>query len=310
MIRKHLFFILSMVFIAISCNNKSNKEQNTMTSGYIKIAVDQTTQDVIQNEIDVFESLYPAIINPIYTSETNAVELLMKDTVRLAITARNFTKAELDYLHAKTFQPEAIRIAIDGVAIITHPSNPDSMISMLDLKNVLTGKITDWKQLDPTSTLGKIQVVFDNTKSSIVRYASDSIARGESLSKDLNALELNQQVVEHVAKTPTAMGLIGVNTISDDTDSTVVDFTNKIKVMRVSYDDIATPDNSVQPYQYYLYTGSYPLRREIFILLNDPRGELPKGFTRFVASDQGQRIIKRTGLLPSTMPINAVKIYE
>lgn len=309
--KKHIILFLSIFFIFIGCKNKKNdKEQNTMTSGYIKIAVDQTVQDIIEKEIAVFESLYPAKIDAIYTSETNAIDLFLKDSVRLAITARSLSEAEFNVLRAKTFRPEAIRIAIDGVAIITHPANKDSMISIQQLKDVLTGKITEWKQLSPSSTLGKIQVVFDNTKSSIVRYAADSITRDEPLSKNLNALEQNQEVVEHVAKTPTAMGLIGVNTISDDTDSTVVDFTKKIKVMRVSYNDIATPKNSVQPYQYYLYTGSYPFRRDIFILLNDPRGELPKGFTRFVSSDKGQRIIKRTGLLPSTMPVNAVRVYE
>ncbi len=80
--------------------------------------------------------------------------------------------------------------------------------------------------------------------------------------------------------------------------------------MAVSKEKVATPENSYQPVQYYLYTGDYPFRREIFVLLNDPRGELPKGLTRFISSDKGQRIIKRTGLLPSTMPIQAVKIVE
>ncbi|NLO71686.1 MAG: phosphate ABC transporter substrate-binding protein [Porphyromonadaceae bacterium] len=307
-----LFPILILIAgVMISCGQKKTSEnQNTMRSGYIKIAVDQTLQNVIQQEIDVFEGLYPAIIEPIFTTEQEAIELLKLDTVRLAITARNFSAAELAYFHEKTFQPEAYRIAIDGIALITHPSNKDSVISRNDVKRILTGEVTQWNQIYPGSRLGKIQVVFDNTKSSIVRYANDSICREKPLSNELNALELNEEVVEHVAKVPGALGLIGVNHISDENDSTVIDFTNKVRVMRVSYEDKATPNNSVQPYQYYLYNAEYPYRREIFILLNDPRGELPKGFSRFVTSDQGQRIIKRTGLLPSTMPIQAVKIVE
>lgn len=281
-----------------------------MRSGYIKIAVDQTVQNVIQQQIDVFEGLYPVDIEPIYTTEQEAVELLKNDSVRLAVTARKFTEAEVSYFNSKTFQPEAVRIAIDGVAVITNPANRDSVISARDMKRILTGEVTQWNQIFPGSRLGKIQVVFDNTNSSIVRYANDSICRDIPLSKELNALELNEEVVEHVAKVPSAMGLIGVNHISDENDSTVIEFTKKIRVMRVSYEDAANTENSVQPYQYYLYNGQYPFRREIFILLNDPRGELPKGFSRFISSDQGQRIIKRTGLLPSTMPIQTVKIVQ
>ena len=311
---KKIFFIsvtLLLAVLLVACGKqKSTESKNTMRSGYIKIAVDQTVQNVIQQQIDVFEGLYPVDIEPIYTTEQEAVELLKNDSVRLAVTARKFTEAEVSYFNSKTFQPEAVRIAIDGVAVITNPANRDSVISARDMKRILTGEVTQWNQIFPGSKLGKIQVVFDNTNSSIVRYANDSICRDMPLSKELNALELNEEVVEHVAKVPSAMGLIGVNHISDENDSTVIEFTRKIRVMRVSYEDAANAENSVQPYQYYLYNGQYPFRREIFILLNDPRGELPKGFSRFISSDQGQRIIKRTGLLPSTMPIQTVKIVQ
>ncbi len=311
---KKIFFIsvtLLLAVLLVACGKqKSTETKNTMRSGYIKIAVDQTVQNVIQQQIDVFEGLYPVDIEPIYTTEQEAVELLKNDSVRLAVTARKFTEAEVSYFNSKTFQPEAVRIAIDGVAVITNPANRDSVISARDMKRILTGEVTQWNQIFPGSKLGKIQVVFDNTNSSIVRYANDSICRDIPLSKELNALELNEEVVEHVAKVPSAMGLIGVNHISDENDSTVIEFTKKIRVMRVSYEDAANTENSVQPYQYYLYNGQYPFRREIFILLNDPRGELPKGFSRFISSDQGQRIIKRTGLLPSTMPIQTVKIVQ
>lgn len=308
-------YSISIAFLLIvlltACGKQKKEEgQNTMRSGFIKIAVDQTVQNVIQQEIDVFESLYPAKIEPIYTSEQDAVELLKKDSVRFAVTARKFTSEELQYFHNKSFEPEAVRIAIDGVAIITHPSNKNNVISIRDMKRILTGEVTQWSQIYPGSALGKIQVVFDNTNSSIVRYANDSICRDKPLSRELNALELNEEVVNHVSKVPNAMGLIGVNHISDENDSIVIEFTKNVQVMSVAYDDDATEDNSVQPVQYYLYTADYPFRREIFVLLNDPRGELPKGFTRFIASDKGQRIIKRTGLLPSTMPIQAVKIVE
>lgn len=313
--KRHTAILLFLLLFFTACNPKSEQEttqnKNTLKSGYIKVAVDQTVQNVFEQLIDVFEATHiEADIDPIYTSETNAIELLKKDSVRFAVTARNFTPAELQYFKSKTFQPEAIRIAIDGVALITNPANKDSIISMKNLKRVLTGEVTEWKQLYPTSKLGKIQVVFDHTKSSIVRYANDSICRGKPLSTQLNALELNEEVVDYVAKNKNTLGIIGVNTISDQRDSTVVEFTQQVKVMRVSHYDNADRNNSYQPYQYYLYTQDYPMIREIYILLNDPRGELPKGLTRFVSGQIGQRIIKKTGLLPSTMPINAVKVVD
>jgi len=303
-----VFFVVSGM---ISCGGGAKPEnENTLTSGKTKIAVDETMSTVIQNEIDVFQSLYPATISPIVTTETNAIDLLLKDSVRMAVTARKLTKAELDYFHSRKFEPEVIRIAIDGVAIIVNKQNKDTVINVQNLKRIMTGEVTRWDQIYPKSKLGKLQMVFDNKNSSIVRYAIDSICRDKKLSQNLNALELNREVVDYVSKTPNAMGVIGVNLISNEQDTATVEFLDKIQVMRVGTDVAVDRTNSVQPYQYYLYIQAYPLRREIYIILNDPRGELPKGFTSFVAGDKGQRIIKRSGLLPAVMPISTVHINE
>ena len=305
--RKTVFFVLA-VFLLLSCHKK--KEGNTMNSGYIKIAVDQTMAPTIKAAINVFESENEATIEPIFTSEREAIDLLMADTVRLAVTARRLKSAEKNCFSERKFQPEEIRVALDAIALIVHPSNPDSIINVQNLKRILTGEVKQWNDIYPDSKLGDIQVVFDNTNSSIVRYANDSICRDKPLSTELNALNLNEEVVEYVSQNPASLGLIGVNLISDDHDSTVVEMTTKVQVMRVTWDEHPDRHNAVQPYQYYIYTGQYPFIREIYVILNDPRGELPKGFTRFLTSDRGQRIILRSGLLPSAMPVNAVKITD
>ena len=306
------FLTLTIIgaLLMLSCHSKNTDKNaaNTLRSGYIKIAVDETLADVIKQEVDVFEALYPANIDIINTTESNAIELLKIDTVRLAVAARPLTEAEISYFNKKTYYPKSIRVAIDAIAVITHPGNPDSIINLQNLKKILTGEAKNWNEIYPSSKLGKIQVVFDNTNSSIVRYAMDSICKDKPMSTELNALDLNKQVVEYVAKTPNAMGFIGVSLISNEKDSISVDFTRKIQVMSVSKADKPDKKNSFQPYQYYMYTMQYPLTRNIYILLNDPRGELPKGFTNFIAGDKGQRIIKSAGLLPVTMPVNQVVI--
>ena len=66
-----VFFVISSM---ISCGGGAKPEnENTLTSGKTKIAVDETMSTVIQDEIDVFQSLYPATITPIVTTETNAI---------------------------------------------------------------------------------------------------------------------------------------------------------------------------------------------------------------------------------------------
>ena len=125
---------------------------------------------------------------------------------------------------------------------------------------------------------------------------------GDTLdNKKVYALENNMEVIDFVAKTPEAIGVVGVNWLTNRSDSTRLSFRDEIRVMSVSADDEARADNSYKPYQYYLYYDNYPLARPIYILLNDPRNGLSWGFSNFMQGDRGQRIILKAGLLPEIL---------
>ena len=96
------------------------------------------------------------------------------------------------------------------------------------------------------------------------------------------ALKTNREVIDFVSKTSYAIGIIGVNWLSDRNDSTGLSFSKEVRVMSVSAADKATPENSFKPYQAYLFYGDYPLARSIYALLNDPRSALPWGFASFL----------------------------
>jgi phosphate transport system substrate-binding protein len=150
--------------------------------------------------------------------------------------------------------------------------------------------------------------VYDHPNSSTVRYVIDSICKGDSLSVQSYAAGSNRKVIDYVAQNRSALGVIGVNWISEEYDSLSREFLSEVQVVRVSRDEHPTLKNSFQPYQYYLYTGQYPFVRNIYINLNDPRSGLPTGLTSFISSSRGQRIILKAGLLPATMPVNVVNI--
>ena len=109
-----------------------------------------------------------------------------------------------------------------------------------------------WKEVYPGSSLKDIRVVFDNRNSSTVRFATDSICGGKPFSTtEVKALRTNQQVIDYVAQTPDAIVVIGVNWLGNRSDTTNLSFRNEIRVMAVSAEDVATPENSYKPYQAY-----------------------------------------------------------
>jgi phosphate transport system substrate-binding protein len=303
-----IFFI----FILFSCQNKiQDKFTDTYTEGVIPIAVDMNFQPIIQEELDVFESIYKkAGIVPTYTNEGDAIDLLLKDSVRLVIATRPLSVKEEASLISKKFAPHSYKLATDGLALIINNRNPDSLITVGQLKKILTGQTPNWKDVYPKSKLGNIQVVFDNQNSSTVRFAIDSICKDQPLSTKLNAQKTNLEVIDFVSKTPNAIGVIGVNWMGNHKDTTNLSFKNEVRVMAVTSEDDATVGNTYKPFQAYLFYGYYPLTRSVYIILNDPRSSLPSGLTKFLTSDRGQRIILKSGLIPASQPVRIVHIKE
>ncbi len=304
-------YLAAVVLLVGACRGKNTSRQDSMTTGTVKIAVDETLAPIIANETEVFESIYiSAGIISIPCPEVDAFNLLLKDSVRMIIATRQLTSEEEAYFKQKTIFPKSVKIAVDGIAFIVNKGNPDTLLTTEQIRKVLTGEISQWSELNAQSQLGKIKVIFDNPRSSTAQYAVTSICKGKELSPDLSALSNNAAVISYVSENPAAMGIIGVNWISDHRDSTLMGFNKNIRVVAVSKEETATKANSYQPYQAYLATGDYPFRRDIYAILADPRVGLTSGFTAFLTSDRGQRIILKSGILPVTQPLRLIHVND
>lgn len=311
--RQFLLLAVGAALVLAACKQKpKDGRTDTYTSGTVAIAADESFQPIVQEEIDVFEALYPlADIVPHYVTEVEAVNLLLKDSLRLAITSRRLTPEEKYSFNSRKFFPQEIKIATDGLALITNLDNPDSLISVDAIRGILTGEKKRWKDIYPDSPLtGEIQLVFDNKNSSTVRFAIDSICHGQELTGNVSALKTNKEVINFVSKNRGAMGIVGVNWLSDRNDSTGLSFNKEIRVMSVSHSTQPTIENSFKPYQAYLYYGDYPLARDIYALVNDPRNGLCWGFSGFLTSYRGQLIIQKSGLLPATQAVRIVNVKD
>jgi len=314
---KRPVIILSILFLvlisAISCDRRKITRTDSPTSGVAEIVADECFAPIVQEQVDVFEALNDdATIIPVYTSEIHAFELFMADSIRVIIASRELTANEAQIVKDRKQTLRSQKYATDAIALIVNKANTDTLITVSDIKKIMTGKARSWKDLNPNSKLGDIAVAFDTPNSSTVRFIRDSICKGEPLGDNLKARSVdsmatvdlsdrtpNQQVIDYVASTPNALGIIGVNWISNPSDSTKLSFIDNIRVMSVSRAEEATLKNSFKPFAAYLKLQEYPLSRDIYIIISDVRGGLPSGFVNFAAGEKGQRVILKSGLLPA-----------
>jgi len=303
--------LLFLSILLVSCSENKNSPTDTPTSGIIEIAVDESFAPIIEAEINVFEGIYKdASIIPRYVPETDAVKLLLDDSVRLIVVSRDLTDKEKEYFESKKFFPKTVNVGKDGMALIVNNDNPDSIFTTEMISGILTGKIKFWNEINPKRKKEEIKVVFDNPNSGTVHFAIDSICGGKEFSSQVYALNTNKAVVEFVNNNPLSIGIIGGSWISDREDSTCLSFLKSIKVASITRDNVVNTQNSFAPYQAYVALRQYPYVRNINIIISEPRAGLATGFSSFVSCDKGQRIMLKYGLVPVNQPLRIINVRE
>jgi phosphate transport system substrate-binding protein len=291
-----------------SCGNSSETPLSTPTSGHVNISVDESYQPVIASQVDTFVGIYNrATIDASYKPEGQVIKDLLDDSTRTIVVSRELTPEEVAVIEKKKRVPRSTKIAIDAIALITNPNNPDTLLTMEEVRNIFSGKTKRWNELESSSKLGDITIVFDNNNSSTARYVSDSLATGNKLPKNTFAANSHKALLDYVAQNENALGVLGVNWISDLNDSTVVGFLNRINVLGISENsNPVTTESFYQPYQAYIAQQVYPLRRNLYVISTEGRSGLGTGFASFLGGDQGQRLILKSGLVPATMPVRVI----
>ncbi len=296
MIRLIAIFVATLGLVACSSAPKEPKNQETLTSGKMFIGCDESFEPIIEQEIAVFEATYPkATIIPYYVSEEDAFRLLIEDSVRLIIATRPMTEREEAIIAQRNMKVRTVQIAVDAMAFIVNKDNPHVALSVADLQRIVTGEVTRWDQIYKGSKLGDIKFVFDKQGSSSMRYALDSLSQGKPLYQGLRTRRSNQAVIDYVAQTPGAMGVIGATWIDNPADTTNTSFTDKINVLAVRKE---AGYDAYRPSQYRIATGEYPLSRPVYVHRTDPKNGLPTGFTTFLSGQKGQLILFKSSMVP------------
>jgi phosphate transport system substrate-binding protein len=298
-----------------SCNGPGSPgAQDTPTSGTVAVSVDETFAPILQAQIDTFAKLYPnAHVKMSFQPEEKVMLDLINDKVKVAVVARELNAEEKAEFTKQTITPQVTRIGIDGLAIVLNRNNPDSLLTIAQLSDIFTGKTSKWSQISGKKGLSDINVVFDANRSSTTRFVKDSVTRGAALTSRVFAATSNPALLDYVATHPNAIGVVGVNWISDRDDPAAMKFANKVRVASITARPNPKPDDFIQPYQVHLAEKTpeqlaehpdlqnYPLRRNLYVISREARAGLGTGFASFVAGKNGQLIFQKSGLMPAQM---------
>ena len=297
--------ILTVATTIVACNDSENPlayAKNAHGRGAVKIFIEESFKPLFDTSIYTFESFYPkANITPVYRSEGDIINAFFANKTKTITISRDFTATEKYKLKKNSVEVRSEKIAEDALALIIHPSNNDSLITLDELKAIVSGKQTTWK-----TSQSKINVVFDQKNSANFAYLID-LCKIKQLPINVFAVKSNVEVINYVKNNPSALGVIGLNWISDQDDFDVLDFVNGLKVMSVAKNNKSA---YFKPYAGFIYTREYPLKREIWMINKAGRQTLNSGFVLFMKGEKGQLIVQKSALVPANAPVRLIQLRE
>ncbi|MFL5773418.1 MAG: PstS family phosphate ABC transporter substrate-binding protein [Flavisolibacter sp.] len=270
--------------------------------GTIQVSCDETFKPVVDQLVMVYESQYPDTkINVHYKPEAECLNDLLDSSIRMVIATRGYSASEQKMIiDSLDTDPQQMVVARDLVTVLVHPSMPDPFFSMTELKDLLSGRSKE-----------NLVPVFDgNRATSTVRFMIDSVLKGDSLGKNVVAAKNSVDVIDYVSRVPKAVGFVGFSWIGNMDDTAQVTARKKIRIAYIESTDSAGA--YVQPSQYFIYTKSYPLVRDLVYVLKERHQGLGHAFASFMEGDRGQLIFRRSYLMPVLKPnyIRNTKINE
>lgn len=291
-----IVFIMT-TFLWEGCH-RANNGSGSMLTGEALIAADESIRPLMDAQLDIFHSIYMASsIDCKYLSEDDAIRLLQKEEIRLAIVGRPLNGQEEEYFKSKGLIPESIPLAYDAIALIVPSTSKITALTTYQVKQILSGNITDWSQIANSGKTGSIQLILDTESSGIIRYLNEKLGLNNKLSGNFMFAGSNEQVIEMVAQKPDCLGFIGYNWLSETESIKVQEKLDKVHFVGLlaSANELAA-ERAFMPSASTLYDNTYPFIRKVYAIYTDPSASLARGFLALLTSERGQRIVYRMGL--------------
>lgn len=216
------------------------------------------------------------------------IAALISGTADIAECSRTMKEKEIAKAKENGIDPYEIKVALDGLAVVVHPDNPVSKLTIGELADIFTRKITNWKELGGKNL--PILILSREVNSGTHVYFKEHVLRkgNEKGPEEFSPMALlmpsSQAIADETAQNSNAIGYYGMGYISA-----------KQKAVSVAKDK-----NSpyIEPTVENVKNGSYPISRPLLIYTKGkPEGKI-KSFIDFVLSVEGQEIVKKVDFVP------------
>ncbi len=213
---------------------------------------------------------------------------LINGTVDIANASRAMKDSEIEEAQANGINPVEHTVAIDALAVIVHPDNPVDQLTIQQLSDIFTGRITNWKEVGGHDAA--IVILSRETNSGTHVYFLEEVVRqGDGDNTDIFApqtllMPSSVGITSELGRNVNAIGYDGLGYVTEHE-----------KVLAVAVDEESP---YILPTVETASTGTYPLARDLYMYTaGEPTGEIAT-YLEWLLGAEGQEIVRQLGFVP------------
>jgi phosphate transport system substrate-binding protein len=278
-----IFLCLIALVVFFGCG-RQNQQANS-----IQIKGSDTMVNLGQAWAEEFMKMNPKVSVAVTGGGSGTgIAALLSNTCDIAELSRELKPEEIEMAKQKGFQPKQITVALDGLAVVVHPANPISQLTLDQLAAIFSGTVTNWKEVGG-SDLAIVVLSREVNSGTHVYFKEHVLRRGRKDSQvefAANALMMpsSQAIADEVDQNPGAVGYYGMGYISA-----------KEKALAVALD---ANSPFIQPTIENVIDKAYPISRPLLMVTRGQPLGLVARFIDFVLSPEGQKIVARIDFVP------------
>ncbi|TCD48437.1 phosphate ABC transporter substrate-binding protein [Chlorobium sp. N1] len=206
----------------------------------------------------------------------NGAKSIINGTCDIANMSRAMKDKEVAAAKAKGVNPVEHVVALDGIAVVVNPSNRVQNLTLAQIRDIYSGKVTNWNQVGgPSAAIVKIQRESNSGTQDTFKHLV--MGKAYPISKRAETQASNGAVKSRVASTPAAIGFVGLGFVD-----------GSVKAVKV---------NGVTPSVETVKDGSYPISRPLFMYTNGEPTGVVKQFIDLNQTSAGMRMISELGFV-------------
>lgn len=255
----------------------------------LQIKGSDTMVNLGQAWAEAFNKLHPEI-NVAVTGggSGTGIAALINGTCEIAESSRGLEAKEIEQAKAKGFAFREDIVALDGIVVVVHPSNPVGHLTMEELRELFLGEIRTWKPLGGID--GPVVLLSREVNSGThIFFKEHVLRRGKSKGPEEFApralmMPSSYAIAEEVSRNENAVGYYGLGYISP-----------RQKVVAVAKDERAP---AIAPDIETIRANAYPISRPLYLFTKGEPSGAVKDFLAFAHSPAGQKIVRDTEFVP------------